>query len=189
MNYCIYRLKNRADKNVLTFLKKMTSSANLDNTVLLLMSTDAGGRAANTFTGLHNIVYIYIYITQFIFKTVLKYLTEYLSSLNIRVYIRIQTDNRITQWLKPTFTPPPLERVERSQPYMGLRFPEWFRDTYSHQMRNLNDSLASLSTSYDVYETLLHALDLSTLKGYVILLRNGHVMVTWWARDGHVVVT
>lgn len=55
--------------------------------------------------------------------------------------------------------------LEERLPFFGLWFPEWFLNKHPHIKRNINSNLNVLSSSYDVYETLLDILNANWYNG------------------------
>nr|XP_017109365.2 uncharacterized protein LOC108133803 [Drosophila bipectinata] len=54
--------------------------------------------------------------------------------------------------------------IEDSQPLLSVLYPKWMRETYPQAIQNLHSNAHSLMTTYDLYATMKHVLDIESLQ-------------------------
>ncbi|KAH8334452.1 hypothetical protein KR059_010403 [Drosophila kikkawai] len=66
--------------------------------------------------------------------------------------------------------------IEDSQPFLSVLYPAWMRDKYPMAIKNLAGNAHSLVTTYDLHETLKHAMHPSSLEDESITLRSRELL-------------
>lgn len=54
--------------------------------------------------------------------------------------------------------------IEDSQPLLSVLYPKWLREAYPQTVQNLHANAHSLVTTYDLHATLMHILDIDSLR-------------------------